>query len=119
MKYCPRSCTCRVPDASEFQWTLVDHLHSWRDDFLDWANGVVGIPLLRWTLRTPRLRDNPDRLLAAINRLTLELFASLDQAERDDLLDAVDQARRTRMRDELAEWANVILDEMRRRREVR
>jgi hypothetical protein len=119
VKYCPLSCTCRVPGASEFEWTLADHLHSWKDDFLDWANGIVGRPLLRWTLRTPRIRDNPDRLLKAINRITFNVFASLDGDERDQLLDAVDRARRTKMRDELTNWANELLDEIRRRKQDR
>lgn len=119
MKYCPRSCTCRVPDASDFEWTLADHLHSWRDDFIDWATGIMGGPLLRWTLRTPWIREDPDRLWALVGRMTFDVWASLDDDERRQLLDAVASAARTRLRDELTEWQEVIEGELRRREEER
>jgi hypothetical protein len=112
MKYRPRSCSCRISDGSDFEWTLVDHLHSWKDDLLDWANEIVSRPLLRRALRNPRIREDPDRLLKVVNRLTYDSFASLDQTERYGLVDVVAAAKRAKWRAELTEWAEVIQHEL-------
>lgn len=119
MKYCPRSCACRIPGGSDFEWTLVDHLHSWKDDLIDWANGIVGGPLLLWTLRSPCIQRNDARLVAVMGRIPIKSFEALDRTKMNELIDVLDSARTSKMKDVLTKWAEELQAELRRREEER